>query len=325
MRESPKIVALGAGRMGRGIAQVFAYAGHEITIIDFKERKTEESIKLLAEGKAEIKENLEFLASLNVLEPAEIPTILGRIKSVSNGSAKKLLADADYIFEGVPELIQAKKDAIARASDLASDQTIIASTTSTMLVTQLMEFSSHPKNFLNAHFLNPAYLIPLVEVSPSDTTDQKNIDDFIGLLKSIGKVPVICKASPGYIIPRLQSLIMSEAARMVEEGVASAEDIDRAVTTGFGIRYATMGPVEFIDWGGLDILHYANAYLSKNIGERFKAPEIIGEMMEKGHLGMNHGRGFYDFETMDVEAYKRDKLSKFIALLEHLDLMPKKA
>ncbi len=87
MRESPKIVALGAGRMGRGIAQVFAYAGHEITIIDFKERKTEESIKLLAEGKAEIKENLEFLASLNVLESAEIPTILGRIKSVSNGSA----------------------------------------------------------------------------------------------------------------------------------------------------------------------------------------------------------------------------------------------
>ncbi len=325
MRESPKIVALGAGRMGRGIAQVFAYAGHEITIIDFKERKTEESIKLLAEGKAEIKENLEFLASLNVLESAEIPIILGRIISVSNESAEELLADADYVFEGVPELIQAKKDAIARASNLASNQTIIASTTSTMLVTQLMKFSSHPKNFLNAHFLNPAYLIPLVEVSPSDTTDQKNIDAFIGLLKSIGKVPIICRASPGYIIPRLQSLIMSEAARMVEEGVASAEDIDRAVTTGFGIRYATMGPVEFIDWGGLDILHYANAYLSKNIGERFKAPEIIGEMMEKGHLGMNHGRGFYDFETMDVEAYKREKLSKFIALLEHLDLMPKKA
>jgi 3-hydroxybutyryl-CoA dehydrogenase len=324
MKSSPKIVALGAGRMGRGIAQVFAYAGHEITIIDFKERKTGDSIKLLAEGKAEIKENLEFLASLKVLKSAEIPSIVKRIDGVSIENAEEILASADYIFEGVPELIHVKEDAIGRASALASDKTIIASTTSTMLVTQLMEFSSHPENFLNAHFLNPAYLIPLVEVSPSDTTDKSNLDKFLKLMEAIGKVPVVCKASPGYIIPRFQSLIMSEAARMIEEGVASAEDIDLAVRTGFGIRYATMGPIEFIDWGGLDILHYANAYLSEKIDKRFKAPKIIEKMMKKGHLGMNHGKGFYDFENMDVEAYKRSKLSTFVKLLEHLDLLPKK-
>jgi 3-hydroxybutyryl-CoA dehydrogenase len=324
MKPAPQIVALGAGRMGRGIAQVFAYAGHEITIIDFKERTKKESAKLLADGKSEIKENLEFLVSLKVLKSEEILPILNRIHGAAIGDAAEVLASADYIFEGVPELVHVKKDAIARASNLASNQTIIASTTSTILVTQLMKFSSHPENFLNAHFLNPAYLIPLVEVSPSNMTDKENLDKFLKLLDSIGKVPVVCKASPGYIIPRLQSLIMSESARMIEEGVASAEDIDRAVRTGFGIRYATMGPIEFIDWGGVDILHYANTYLSKNIDERFKAPKIIDEMMEKGHLGMNHGKGFYDFKNMDVEAYKREKLSTFIALLEHLDLMPKK-
>jgi len=324
MTATPNIVALGAGRMGRGIAQVFAYAGHKVTIIDFKEREKEDSIKLLNRAKAEIKENLEFLASLEILGALDVPPILDRIHGVSLSEASENLKNADYIFEGVPEVLEAKKDAISRASALAPDQAVIASTTSTMLVTQLMGYSSQPENFLNAHFLNPAYLIPLVEVSPSEKTENNQLKKFLNLLESIGKVPVVCKASPGYIIPRFQSLIMSEAVRMVEEGIASAEDIDRAVRTGFGIRYATMGPIEFIDWGGLDILHYANAYLSENIDKRFKAPKIVEEKMKKGHLGMNHGKGFYNFENMDVESYKRTKLSTFIELLKHLDLMPKK-
>ena len=325
MSSSPKIVALGAGRMGRGIAKVFAYAGHDVTILDFKDRSAEDSEKLLDLGKAEIKENLDFLVSLDVLDAAKIPAILNRIHGVALTEAADVLGDADYIFEGVPELLDYKEDAIKRASALASDEAVIASTTSTMLVTELAGFSSHPENFLNAHFLNPAYLIPLVEVSPSEQTDKAKLNAFVALLESIGKTPVICKASPGYIIPRFQSLIMNEAVRMIEEGVATAEDIDKAVRTGFGIRYATMGPVEFIDWGGVDILHYASAYLSENLGERYKAPDIVAKKIADGHLGMNHGQGFYDFDNMDVEAYKREKLSTFIALLKHLELMPMEA
>lgn len=323
MSSPPNIVALGAGRMGRGIAQVFAYAGHDVTVLDFKDRPIEDSEKLLVAGKAEIKENLEFLVSLDVLEAVKIPIILARIHGAPIGEAAKVLGEADYIFEGVPELLDLKEDAISRASELASKEAVMASTTSTMLVTQLAEFSAHPENFLNAHFLNPAYLIPLVEVSPSDRTDPAKLKEFMALLKSIGKTPVICKASPGYIVPRFQSLIMSEAARMIEEGVATAEDIDQAVRTGFGIRYATMGPVEFIDWGGVDILQYAGNYLAETLGDRYKVPEIVNEKMALGHRGMNHGKGFYDFENMDVEAYKREKLSTFVGLLKHLDLMPK--
>ena len=322
---SANVVALGAGRMGRGIGQLFAFAGFNVTIIDFKDRDFNASLNLLEKAKTEIKENLEFLVSLDVLESEEIDLILGRIKLLSFTEATEALENADYIFEGVPETLEAKKDAIGRASAVAKNDAIIASTTSTMLVNQLMEFTCNPSHFLNAHFLNPAYLIPLVEVSPSKKIDKTYLDKFLILLKSIGKVPIICQESPGYIIPRLQSLIMGEAARMVEEGIASAEDIDLAVRAGFGIRYATMGPIEFIDWGGLDILHYANNYLSKNIDPRFKAPKIIEEKMKKGHLGMNHGKGFYDFKNMDVESYKTEKLTTFIKLLKHLDLMPKKA
>ena len=323
MSTAPKIIALGAGRMGRGIAQVFAYAGHDVTILDFKERDAAVSEALLTAGKAEVKENLEFLASLEVLDAEKIPAILDRIHGANINEAADVLSDADYIFEGVPEVLELKEDAIKRASKLTPDSAVIASTTSTMLVDTLAAFSHRPENFLNAHFLNPAYLIPLVEVSPSDKTDTSKLKAFTELLESIGKTPVQCKASLGYIVPRFQSLIMAEAVRMIEEGIATAEDIDRAVTTGFGVRYATMGPVEFIDWGGVDILHYANKYLSKELGERFRAPAMVDQKIADGHLGMNHGKGFYDFDNMDVEAYKREKLSTFIALLKHLDLMPK--
>ncbi|MDP7424454.1 MAG: 3-hydroxybutyryl-CoA dehydrogenase [Rhodospirillales bacterium] len=323
MSTAPKIIALGAGRMGRGIAQVFAYAGHDVTILDFKERDAAVSEALLTAGKAEVKENLEFLASLEVLDAEKIPAILDRIHGANINEAADVLSEADYIFEGVPEVLELKEDAIKRASKLTPDSAVIASTTSTMLVDTLAAFSHRPENFLNAHFLNPAYLIPLVEVSPSDKTDTSKLKAFTELLESIGKTPVQCKASPGYIVPRFQSLIMAEAVRMIEEGIATAEDIDRAVTTGFGVRYATMGPVEFIDWGGVDILHYANKYLSKELGERFRAPAMVDQKIADGHLGMNHGKGFYDFNNMDVEAYKREKLSTFIALLKHLDLMPK--
>ena len=138
---------------------------------------------------------------------------------------------------------------------------IIASTTSTILVDDLSGAVEHPARFLNAHWLNPAYLIPLVEISPGAATDPAVTARMKPLLEGIGKVPVVCAATPGYIVPRIQALAMNEAARMVEEGVASAEDIDKAVRYGFGFRYAVMGLLEFIDWGGGDILYYASRYL----------------------------------------------------------------
>ncbi|MAI10947.1 MAG: 3-hydroxybutyryl-CoA dehydrogenase [Rhodospirillaceae bacterium TMED167] len=320
-----KVVSLGAGRMGRGIAHVFAYAGYDVEIVDFKERPAGDSQALLTEARREIQENLDFLLSLNVLTEDEAATTLARVTGVSLRGAEDCLAEADYVFEGVPETLEAKKDAIGRVSEIMKPDGVLASTTSTILSTTLAEFSARPSHFLNAHFLNPAYLIPLVEVSPSDQTEETVTGRFIDLLKGIGKVPVRCKAAPGYIVPRLQSLVMSEACRMVEQGVATAEDIDNAVRSGFGLRFATMGPLEFVDWGGLDILYYANRYLSSELGERYQAPLIVDKMMAEGKLGLKTGRGMYDFSGMDLDAYRTEKLSTFVALLKHLDLMPKPA
>lgn len=319
----PNIVAVGAGRMGRGIAHVFAFAGYPVTILDLKPRTPEAAAKLATEARAEIETNLRFLSSLGVLSEAQIVQVMSLISTAGADDAARVLGVADFVFEGVPEVIEHKKEALGRVGKLTRADTIIASTTSTFLSTMLAEFVDRPERFLNAHFLNPAFLIPLVEVSPADQTAEANVLRLMALLTDAGKVPVRCKASPGYIIPRLQSLFVSEAARMVHEGVATAEDIDRAVTVGFGPRYTTMGPIEFIDWGGLDILFYAGHYLAKALNSpRHAPPPEIDQMMKDGLTGMREGRGYYDFTKMDVAKYQQDKMTRFVQLLRTIELLP---
>jgi 3-hydroxybutyryl-CoA dehydrogenase len=318
-----RIVAVGAGRMGRGIAQVFAYAGFPVAIVDLKPRRAADARRLLDEARAEIGDNLDFLASLGVLNKAQSKAIVGRIEFAPADRAAALIGQADVVFEGVPELLEAKEDALARMSALAKPDAIIASTTSTMLVDTLAGFVADPTRFLNAHWLNPAYLIPLVEVSPGAATRPEVVERMVALLERVGKVPVKCKASPGYIVPRIQSVAMNEAVRMLEEGVATAEDIDRAVQVGFGLRYATMGLLEFVDWGGVDILYHANSYLRDALdAERFAPPPLVGQLMAEGRKGMRERHGVYDFRAMDVVKFQRDKLAKFIGLLRATDLLP---
>lgn len=322
-RRRDRVVAVGAGRMGRGIAQVFAYAGFPATILDLKKRPAGDAKRLLDDARAEIAANLDFLASLGVLTKAEAKAIVGRITFAPAEQAESAIGAADVIFEGVPEVLEAKREALGRMSALARPDAIIASTTSTMLVNTLAGFVADPTRFLNAHWLNPAYLIPLVEVSPGDATRPAVVESLMALLERVGKVPVKCKASPGYIIPRIQCVAINEAVRMVEEGVATAEDIDRAVQVGFGPRYAAMGLLEFLDWGGVDILYYGGNYLKDALqAERFAPPALVPRLMAEGRKGMREGRGIYDFRGIDVAAFQRDKLKKFVGLLRATDLLP---
>jgi len=267
------IACLGAGRMGRGIAVVFAYAGHEVALVDFKARD-DAAFKMLSDGAlAEVRTVLDTLASFGLFDPAAVETLMQRVSVVPEAKPEAALSSASIIFEGVPEVLDRKREALARASKLAGPKPIIASTTSTILVDDLSGAVDHPERFLNAHWLNPAFLVPLVEISPGRHTDPAVTARVETLLESVGKVPVVCAARPGYIVPRIQALAMNEAARMVEEGVASAEDIDKAIKYGFGIRFATLGMLEFIDWGGGDILYYASRYLTGALGnERYAAP-----------------------------------------------------
>jgi 3-hydroxybutyryl-CoA dehydrogenase len=315
------IACLGAGRMGRGIAVVFAYAGHRVVLVDLKARDSAAFEKLAGDALAEVRNVLGTLASFGLFDPAHVDALMTRVSVARESEAQAALSSATIIFEGVPEVLDLKREALDRASQLAGPHPIIASTTSTILVDDLSGAVDHPARFLNAHWLNPAFLVPLVEVSPGKSTDPAVTERVKALLESVGKVPVVCAARPGYIVPRIQALAMNEAARMVEEGVASAEDLDKAIKYGFGIRFAVLGMLEFIDWGGGDILYYASRYLTGALGsERYAAPDIVERNMAEGRTGLRAGAGFLNYEGLDVEAYRRERLKAFVQLLGHFGL-----
>ena len=322
MTARERIACLGAGRMGRGIAVVFAYAGHPVTVVDFKLRPRADFDKLAVEAAGEVKRTLTSLAKLGLFDESTVDTIAARVSVVPESEAAAALSSADVIFEGVPEVLDLKREALARCAQLAGERPIIASTTSTILVDDLSGAVAHPERFLNAHWLNPAYLVPLVELSPGAKTDPAVTARLKALLEGIGKVPVVCAARPGYIVPRIQALAMNEAARMVEEGVASPEDLDKAIKYGFGFRFAVLGLLEFIDWGGGDILYYASRYLTQALGnERYAAPEIIERNMREGRIGLTTRQGFLNYEGLDLDAYRAERMKEFIGMLGFLDLV----
>lgn len=319
------IAAVGAGRMGRGMAVAFAYSGHPVRLIDAKPRPMAEFDRLRAEIRAELRATFALMADVGLMQAAEADAMLARVEVVGHEDLAAALAGVPFIFEGVPETLEAKREVFDLLSRHANADAVIASTTSTILSNDLQGFVTPPERFLNAHWLNPAYLVPLVEVSPGDATDPAITARLIDLLEGIGKVPVTCAASPGYIVPRIQALAMNEAARLVEEGVASSADIDKATKYGFGFRFAVLGLLEFIDWGGGDILYHASRHMTRATGQdRFAAPDIIEANMAEGRRGLRDGRGFLDYDALDVAAYQRERIGAFAAMLRHLGKMPVK-
>ncbi|MES2532286.1 MAG: 3-hydroxybutyryl-CoA dehydrogenase [Pseudomonadota bacterium] len=317
----PLIAAVGAGRMGRGIAIAFAYAGHRISLVDLRERDDAAWRSLHDEVRAEIAGSLDGLVALGALEAAQVPRIAARVDVVRAADAATALAAAELVFEGVPETIAAKREAFAQINTHCRDDAILTSTTSSILVTQIAEFVRKPERFLNIHWLNPAYMIPVVELSTHAGTDPAVLRRAKGLMEQIGKLPVVCGPTPGYIVPRLQALIMNEAARMIEEGAATAEEIDKATRYGLGLRFAALGVVEFIDFGGCDILHHASRELSASVdANRYRAPAILDTMMAEGRLGLKTGSGFYDHAGRDAADYRRDVLGRTLGMLRHAGL-----
>jgi len=317
-----RIGIIGAGRMGRGIALSYAFAGIPVLMLDIKERTVAERALLADSVFEELRADLSFLAEMNLVDESGIEQVLDRVVLTHSGEDQSSLQACGIIFEAVPEVMAAKMGAFAYISSHADKAAIVASTTSTFLVTALAALVKNPSRFLNAHWLNPAHLMPLVEISRGDQTSQAAVDDLVASLESIDKVPVVCSASPGYIVPRIQALAMNEAARLVEEGVASAEDVDKAVKFGFGLRFAVLGLLEFIDWGGGDILYYGSEYLSESVHERFNAPQIIVDNMHNNRNGLRDGKGFYDYSEIDIVAYRKRRQEDFIALLNHNKLLP---
>jgi 3-hydroxybutyryl-CoA dehydrogenase len=319
----PVVAIVGPGRMGRGMAHAFAYTGHDVRIVDLKPRDQAAAQASLAAAKAEVVRTVGVMAQAGALPAAQVGRVLARVTTHDANSADAAIAGADVVLEGVPEVMEIKRAAFARIGSAARPDALIASTTSTFLVESLADCVPGPERFLNTHWLNPAYLVPLVEVSPGRRTDPTVLAHAMALLHGAGKVPVECAAAPGFIVPRIQALALNEAARIVADGVATAEAVDTATRVGLGLRFAIIGLIEFIDWGGGDILYYASKYLEGALGDkRFAAPEIVERNMASGATGMRAGAGFHDWQGRDIAAYQTETLTKLIGLLDHLKLLP---
>ena len=305
---------LGPGRIGRQIALAFALGGSRVSLVDVKDRPAGGAATVFADARREIRRDLTLMAEEGVIERDEIAPALDRIEERIGLDG---LGDCDYVQEALPEIVDLKRDVLGRVSARVAPEAIIASTSSTISPRHLADAIRGDGRFLVVHWLNPAHIIPLVEVVPGRATAAAVVERTIAFLEKLGKVPVRCADSPGFIGPRMQALLMNEAVRLVEEGVATPEDVDRAFKAGMGFRYATVGLFEFIDWGGVDILHRASGFLARALGDdRFRPARLVEEKIARNELGPKTGRGFFDYAGDRRETFETAKVRALLRQLK---------
>lgn len=316
------IMILGPGRMGVGLATaaLLAGTGRRVTLIDLKQRPQGQETAALETAREEIASNLALMAGLGrtKAQPKELLSALVLSRDLNEDLEKRA-----FIFEALPEKIELKRGLLAELASGIGPETIVASTTSTLdLGTLARDFPKAP-NLIITHWLNPAFLIPLVEVARNKETGPETVQRTTRLLRELGKIPVVLNDSPGFIVPRIQTAAMNEAVRILEEGVASPAEIDTAIKAGFGFRLAALGLLEFIDLGGLDILFYAGKYLASAIGEdRFAPPDLVAEKMAAGRTGPRTGQGIFNYSGVEVEEMFKKRYRGMAALLEAIQNSP---
>lgn len=310
------MAVLGAGRIGRPIAVTFALGGWRVRLIDLKERTPADASAMLARARAEMRRDLGLMAEEGLIKPAEVEPALARIEDRVDLDG---LGTCRFVQEALPESRDLKREVFRRVGPRLGPDAIVASTSSTISPSQLADALPRAERFLGAHWLNPAHVIPLVEVVPGPRTAETVVAETIALLERLGKVPVRCADSPGFIGPRLQVLLMNEAVRLVEQGVATPEDVDRAFKAGMGFRYGAIGIFEFIDWGGVDVLYHASRYMTDALGDdRFRPATLVEAKMAAGELGPKTGRGFFDYAGARRDAFETAKMRALLRQLRRV-------
>lgn len=315
MTEEKSISIVGSGRMGIGIATALLLCRQPlgIRILDVKVREKGQEHTALDQAKHEIESNLKLLSQLGELD-AEPSKPMSRISF--HYGYDEVLRECSIVFEALPEKPSLKQAFVEQVEPLLDRKAIIASATSTIDLGTFCKVSSAPERIVTAHWLNPAFIIPLVEVSVGAKTAAWAEDRMKRFLVEVGKIPVTVKDSPGFIVPRIQVAAMNEAVRILEEGIATAEDIDTAIKAGFGFRLAVLGLIEFIDLGGLDILYHASNYLfDKFKQDQYKPMPSVTEKMTKGEIGPKTGKGYFDYSGIDAASMFRDRYKAFLELL----------
>jgi 3-hydroxybutyryl-CoA dehydrogenase len=284
-RAADRVAVIGAGTMGHGIAQVAAVAGCSVELVDT-------SVRRVQTGLERIRANLDEGVARGKVTPDTRERALSSINGITDIAAA--VHAADVVIEAVPEQIELKVNVLASAAATAPGDAILASNTSGLSITEMQRALPHPARVVGLHFFNPVHIMALVEVVRGRDTSDEVLDAAVAFARRLGKEPIVVQDSPGFASSRLGVALGLEAMRMLEEGVASAQDIDRAMELGY--RHP-MGPLRLTDLIGLDVrLDIARHLHTALGGERFRPPAILERMVAEGRLGRKSGQGFYTWD-----------------------------
>ncbi len=303
------VTIVGAGTMGHSLAQVFAQAGYKVWLHDIKE-------EILAKAKSLISSNLQTLVEMGLLEKNQLPAILERIHPTTR--MEEAGENADFVIEAIVEDAAAKKEVFRSLDRVCPPQAILASNTSYMDIFQFVE-TKRPSQVLITHWFAPPHIVPLVEIVRGPETSQQTVDVAKTLVLNAGKKPIILsKFLPGFIANRLQSALGNEVLFLLDNGYASAEDIDMATKASFGLRMPILGLVKRMDFTGLDLTQKILSNATYRIPAQQVRSQTVDQLVARGKLGVKTGGGYYEYGGRSTEEIMKERDRKLIKLREFL-------
>ena len=284
MTNVQKIAVIGGGTMGNGIAQICATSGYDVSLVEINQ-------EALNRGMVRIRDSLARFVKSGKMEQSRADEIHNGIKKITNFA--DLQGDVDMVIEAVPEVIDIKKSVFEMLSKETKPGTVLATNTSQLSITEIAAATDRPEDVIGVHFFNPPVLMRLVEVIRGVQTSDGTLATVLGLVERLGKEAAVCKRDTvGFITTRAAVALRLECLRMYEEGVASIEDIDKAMRLGFN---HPMGPIELTDYNGLDVAYHNAKSLHAAYGDRFSIPQCLTARYNAGMLGRKTGKGWYDY------------------------------
>ena len=301
-------VVIGSGQMGPGIAYTLASVGCRVTIY----ARTSESVE---RGMDRCQAVADRLREAGFISNREAARILENISGTTK--LEPAVALADLVIESIAEDLEIKQELFSRIEKICRDETILTSNTSGLPATELARLLKQPNRFAVTHFWNPPHLMPLVEVVKGEKTSQQTVDALVAILEEAGKKPVVVlKDTPGQLGNRLFHALLREAIWMVQEGIASVEDVDTAIKNGLGRRFPVYGALEHQDVAGLDTVFAVQSYMCKALCSDTEPAQFLQKKADAGDFGVKSGRGFYDWTKRDIQSLLEKRDSFLIEMLK---------
>lgn len=300
-----EIAIIGMGSMGPGMAARLARGGHDVCAQDIAPTAIERSQTI----QPMISEALD---GLGVADQGGVIVYHEAIETAVSG--------ADLVIENVPEKIEIKAEVYAELDRLIGAQTLVASDTSGIPITQLQAHISHPERFIGMHWSNPPHIIPMIEVIAGDATSQATVKSIQDLIRSLNLLPVTLKRDvPGFVENRVLYALLRECVDLVEQGVIDPEDLDTCVKWGIGYKLSVVGPMRLLDMAGLDIYQSVASFLNAELCDRSDVSPMVTKATDQGKLGMKTGAGLFEYSSDDLAALPREREAKLVAVRRVLE------